>query len=122
MLAITIKDRFLRLAIAAAIAACLALAVLLALSPPAGAGPYTFRPGVVEAIVPNAPELSAMRSIGAKSVRITFGWDVIEVRRPGSTCASGVYNFSRHDSLVAAAAQRGVSILAVLGNSPRYAA
>ncbi len=112
----------LRKALVAGALTCLALAAALALAAPSEAGVRTFRPGVANATVPSAGELAAMRAIRAQSVRIVFSWDVIEVRpRTGSSCATAIYNFERHDALVSEAGQRGVSIMPVLGGSPAYA-
>jgi len=122
MSAITPVSTPLRKAIVAAVSTCLALAAALALAAPADAGPRTFRPGIVNGTIPSEGELGAIRGIGARSVRVVFSWDVIEVRRrTGSSCATALYNFDRHNELVSRAGQRGISILPVLGDSPKYA-
>lgn len=111
----------LRITFVTAMLACLALAAALALATPADAGVRTFRAGVVNGTIPSEGELTEMRRIGVKSVRVVFSWRAIETRRrTGSSCATAVYNFERHDSLVSEAGQRGVSILPVLGGSPDY--
>jgi len=111
----------LRKAFGAALSACLVLAAALALAPSAEAGPRTFRPGVVQGAVASEPEVAAMRGVGAKSVRTVFSWNAIEDRRrTGSSCATAVYNFARHDALVRDAGQRGLSILPVLAVAPEY--
>lgn len=123
MLARTSVHPSLASALLAGLLTCLAgLGAMLALAVPADAGVRTFRPGVVNGTVPSEGELGAMRAIRAQSIRIVFSWDVIETRRrTGSSCTTAVYNFSRHDTLVSEAGQRGLSILPVLGGSPEYA-
>lgn len=103
--------------------ACLVLLATLALAAPADAGVRDYRVGVLGGIPPTSADLAAMQRNRARSVRVTFSWEQIEVsRRTGQSCATALYDFSRYDELVRNAGQRGLSLVPTLINSPRYAA
>jgi len=102
---------------------CVALAAMLVLAASAEAGVRDYRIGVVSGISPSPGDLAAMQRNRARSARVNFSWDFIEVRRRiGPSCATAIYDFSSYDAVVSNAGQRGISIMPTLIDSPRYAA
>jgi hypothetical protein len=104
------------------LAAALAAVATAGLAGPAQAGEFTFRFGVVNGVIPRAGDLEGMEAARAKSVRVTFNWDQMEVQRPsGGSCGTASYDFTRYDALVSAASDRGVRLLPYFLGSPPYA-
>lgn len=83
------------------------------------ATPSTAEPGFSFGVVPQArpghEELRMMETGGIDSVRLVFSWSRVERNQ-------GLYDWSELDALVADAARGGVTPLAVLYGSPRWAA
>jgi hypothetical protein len=61
-----------------------------------------------------APQLDRVQQAGIGWIRIDFIWAVVEPQR-------GVFDWKLYDALVAAAQQRGLSILAILAYTPQWA-
>lgn len=96
-------------------------ALVLLLGLPAGAqaaAPPGFVGMVSEDTIAGSPsyrdqQLQAMHARGVTLLRQTFDWSQIERKR-------GVFDFSRYDGLVGAAAQAGITVMPILFNPPAF--
>ncbi|HEX2252248.1 MAG TPA: hypothetical protein VHQ65_03145 [Thermoanaerobaculia bacterium] len=102
----------------AAVLLPLVLAALAAFAPAAAAGPNTASPYGVNVHAPSGAlleeTLAAVERAGIGWIRIDFVWAAVET-------APGVYDWRLYDEIVAAAAARGVEVLATIAYTPQWA-
>lgn len=106
-----------------ALAAALSLTLLLVFAtPPADAGPRSFRIGVMDDLVAPQGNLAAMDRAGVDVFRTVLNWTRVETDGGRVGRCDNAFDWSAYDALVAEAGRRGVSLLPVVLGSPGYAA